>query len=761
MKTNFYLYRFIISIKMEKVGILDPGGENLNPLTGEDYSSSYSFFSNIWSKLPMYTQISPESIIQKIIDHQVVILESGTGSGKSVLMPKYALHSLGYEGKVVITNPKQTPSKGNADFAAKCLDVKLGKEVGYQFKGSVLEDGSKSKSKYTKLLFSTDGSVVEVLRKDPTGKAYDIVIIDEAHERNLRIDLLLLQMKTALRINPNIKLIVMSATLPGNLFYDYYKEFKIVDIKVSGKSNKPVELFYLERPISQMRAMEEGVDLIVNEIIKKKKEGDIIMFVTSYNEAKKAVDKLENKINKAGLEKAFCVAMSAQVKDPEVIELATEENLYRELPGGPWNRKIVVGTNQLESSITIDGIVYVVDNGLEYSIAYDPNTMSEKGGKSRISTSQARQRTGRAGRTKPGECYRLYTEEEYNKMSRDPVLDIKKSRLDGDILDAFNIEGNHTLSDVRDYFCKYIEPPPEKFTDSGFRVLYALKLITGLNETSVLTELGQKVLMVNKAVGFDVSMATCLVSSLDYDCHFETCAIFSMINNMRSMDDMFTFDKTLDDPKEFKRSKKQFETDGDIFSMLKIYTKFYREIKKKSVSWLKEYCYENFLSYRFLTNVRRDHIRMFRDTEFMKDYAETGVKKYGLYGNLLISLFSGYYINLCHKDGKKYTNWFPKKKSSGVPQDYFLPGTKNYMFYIKLMSSMGKTEFSISTGVAKSQIDALSKNFGYSVSFPEGRKEKKSVEKKKHKGPDKRGGIDKRRAKSIKKMEKGKRKKGK
>ena len=285
---------------MKKIGILDPEGLEINPLTGENYSSNYKFWveKSKWNQLPMYTQIPPEKIIKSIMTHQVIILESGTGSGKSVLMPKYALHATGYKGKIVITNPKQLPTAKNADFAAKLLDVELGKEVGFQHQGSKLEDGGKSKSTLTKLLFSTDGSVVEVLRNNPTGSDYDIVIIDEAHERNLRIDLLLLQMKKALRINPDLKLIVMSATLPGNLFYDYFREFSIESIEVSGKSNYAIEDHYLERPIKIKEVEEMSTRVLFEEIIDKGKEGDVLIFTISISKAEEIKNMIEKRLER-------------------------------------------------------------------------------------------------------------------------------------------------------------------------------------------------------------------------------------------------------------------------------------------------------------------------------------------------------------------------------------------------------------------------------------------------------------------------------
>jgi len=173
-------------MELERIGILDPEGINLNPLTGENYSKTYKDLAKDpynerkgWARLPMYNNPdhSPVDIIKDIIENRVMILEAGTGNGKSVLVPKYALHALDYKGKVVITNPKQIITKENAEYAAACLDVELGKEVGYQYQGSKLPNGKSSKSSDTMLLFSTDGTVERVLAGNPSGNDYDIVII--------------------------------------------------------------------------------------------------------------------------------------------------------------------------------------------------------------------------------------------------------------------------------------------------------------------------------------------------------------------------------------------------------------------------------------------------------------------------------------------------------------------------------------------------------------------------------------------------------
>ena len=184
-----------------EIGILDPKGLQLNPLTGEAYTNmyynpnmpidehnpTYTFHSEIWSNFPMYTKRM--ETIKAIYENQVVLIISGTGSGKTVLTPKFALHSMNYQGRIAITNPKRLPSKANAIYAAQQLDVKLGKEIGLKYKGS---DSAHYSVNDAKLIYCTDGYVLARLRYDPMLSDFDCVIIDEAHERNVNIDLLLL-----------------------------------------------------------------------------------------------------------------------------------------------------------------------------------------------------------------------------------------------------------------------------------------------------------------------------------------------------------------------------------------------------------------------------------------------------------------------------------------------------------------------------------------------------------------------------------------
>ena len=238
------------NINSKNIGIMDRAGTKINPMNGQKFSEKWLSSPKWWQNLPMYADSN--KIINLINDNQVLLVISGTGSGKTVLVPFYALHTLNYQGRVVMTIPKTGVVLKAATTSSEMADVVLGKEVGYQYRGSRLSNGGPTKSESTKLLISTDGSIVAQLINDPEMKAYDIVIIDEAHERGVQIDLLLLLMKKALRLNKKLKLIVMSATINPLIFENYFKsEFKYAAVNVSGNlTNYPVKMEYLQKPLA-------------------------------------------------------------------------------------------------------------------------------------------------------------------------------------------------------------------------------------------------------------------------------------------------------------------------------------------------------------------------------------------------------------------------------------------------------------------------------------------------------------------------------
>ena len=229
--------------------ILDSKGKKKNFLNENKYSNEYKLLGKSWSKLPLYEdEKKVKEFFNLLEEKQVILLVSGTGSGKTVLVPKFVLKyvvSQKLEGKIAVTNPKSLTTKNNAIYGASTLDVKLGEEVGYKFKGAP-DDSSSDKSK---LLYVTDGLILaKILSGDKLLKDYQCVIIDEAHERNIQIDILLKMLKEVLYERPDFKLIIMSATINSKVFKNYFDNGKLKygEIEVSGKSNYPIDQHFLD-----------------------------------------------------------------------------------------------------------------------------------------------------------------------------------------------------------------------------------------------------------------------------------------------------------------------------------------------------------------------------------------------------------------------------------------------------------------------------------------------------------------------------------
>lgn len=465
------------NIEKPNIGIFDPKGINLNPLNSLPYSANYHMLSKFWSNLPAYA--FGKQIVESINLNDILLISSGTGSGKTVLVSKFALHAMNYNAKIVITLPKRIITKKAAEFAAQTLDIELGADVGYQFKGENLL------SENTKLLYSTDGAILSQIKSDPLLSNIDIVIIDEAHERKIQIDLLLYLLKNAIqtreinKMKP-LKLIIMSATINEKLFANYYKEFKFDYMHLSGKPNYPIKSIYLESSldIKTKEYITKGKEIILNIVKQINKlnndfpEGDILFFVCTIAECKDITAELDDV-----LDDCFVMAVYSSF-DRELEPYLTNDLQYKEL-NSKYKRRIFISTNVAESSITIGNIVYVVDSGLEIGVQFDPKKKINILKKNFITQAQISQRIGRSGRLKPGICYHLYTQDNQINSSKFPESEIRKENLSLVSLDLLKIGSDiskktngdiFTVKNVIDMYVNFIETPYEPFIIHGIGI---------------------------------------------------------------------------------------------------------------------------------------------------------------------------------------------------------------------------------------------------------------------------------------------------
>lgn len=481
---------------------LDMNGISPNFLNEQPYSAEYKELAKAWSNLPLYKEKGKiKDLFNSIAKNQVTLVVSGTGSGKTVLVPKFLLKyfeatnkvKIAAEGvtdekfiadhnsKIVITNPKILTTIYNADYSAKTLDVALGTQVGYKFRGSPENMVSNS----TKLLYSTDGLLLsQIFKGDIYLSSIQGIIIDEAHERQVPIDLLLYFLKNIVTNRPEFKVIIMSATIDPKLFKDFYEKDNISFglIEVSGQSNYEITSHYMQPndKINFYNYMDIGLSIIL-KILEENDKGDILMFVTSQRETEIGCNKLKllcpNQVKIASsCDSYYCAEVFSKMAD-EKRELAVSKDKYKE--GTNLKRKIIFATNLAESSITLDGIVFVIDSGLELLSYFDYKKYCNILEKKYTTKAQVKQRMGRAGRTQPGHCYHLYTKEKFNSLDNFPSPAIALVNLNDHFLSFLKYQ--KYLSDTI-FLCKNLITPVTPWQLlSSIRFLHFYNLIKIVN----------------------------------------------------------------------------------------------------------------------------------------------------------------------------------------------------------------------------------------------------------------------------------------
>ena len=402
-----------------------------------------------------------EELLAAIRDNQVVVVAGETGSGKSTQLPKLCLElGRGTAGLIGHTQPRRIAARAVAERVAEELGTEVGGTVGYtvRFTDRVGDD--------TYLKVMTDGILLAELQRDRELRAYDTIIIDEAHERSLNVDFLLGYLRQLLPKRPDLKLIITSATIDTARFAEHFGGAPVVE--VSGRTY-PVEVRY--RPFGddpdddrdQTQAICDAVEELTRE-----GPGDVLVFLSGEREIRDATDALE----RLGLRGTEVVPLYARLSADE------QHRVFR--PHG--GRRIVCATNVAETSITVPGIRYVVDPGTARVSRYNRRTKVQRLPIEAVSQASAAQRAGRCGRIGPGICIRLYSEDDYAARPQFTDPEVLRTNLASVILRMAAIG----LGDVAAF--PFVDPPDARAIGDGVALLREL----GALDDDRLTPLGRR-----------------------------------------------------------------------------------------------------------------------------------------------------------------------------------------------------------------------------------------------------------------------------
>jgi ATP-dependent helicase HrpA len=417
--------------------------------------------------LPVYKEKS--RILQALEQHSVIVVESPTGSGKTTQLP-LILHEAGYtkKGVVGITQPRRIATLSVSEYIAQQIDAEVGGFIGYKMR---FEDIT---SPETRLKIMTDGTLLQEMKHDPLLTAYSVLMVDEAHERSLNIDFILGLLKTILAQRPDFKVIISSATINSQIFKDYFDDCPVVYIDTPVF---PVDLHYLELEYGQRadEALVDTIQLVVErEVVGKEDQdskGDILIFLPGEKNIKDTVHALSTAKYHHDL---FIIPLYGRLSKEE------QERVFIPTPEG--KTKVVVSTNIAETSITIDGITVVIDSGLAKLNHYNPRTFTSSLIETPVSKASANQRKGRAGRTQPGTCYRLYSKQDFDRRPLYTLEEILRTDLSEVVLRMSELG-------IRDFESFDFLSPPGK--TGIFGAVETLNLLGALKEDNSLSTVGQ------------------------------------------------------------------------------------------------------------------------------------------------------------------------------------------------------------------------------------------------------------------------------
>ncbi|XP_058457965.1 probable ATP-dependent RNA helicase DHX35 [Malaya genurostris] len=515
-----------------------------------------------------------DQILYCLERYQTLVLVGETGSGKSTQVPQY-LYEFGWhtKGLIGITEPRRISAVTLAERVATERGELTGETVGVSIRFI-----SKCNPETTKIKYMTEGILLREMLADPLLTQYSVIMIDEAHERSVLTDTVMGLLKKIARRRDALKIIISSATVDAELFQEFFnlkkrkneKDTSII-LTVEGRMF-PYEVFYLQEPCPDY--IKATVETVM-KIHRNEPSGDVLSFLTGQEEVLKALDLLREHKEASGKDDMMILPMYGTLSNSDQLKV------FFNVPKGV--RKIILATNIAETSITIPGIVYVIDCGFVklnwYSAESTTNSLVV------VSTSKAaaEQRAGRAGRVRSGKVYRLYTEEDWEKLPDFTPPEMRRTDLSSTVLylKALGIDNVVRFT--------FPSPPPAKHLLASVETLYALGALDA--EGNLTSPVGYFL----AEMPISPMMAKMLFNAGEMGCSEEIIIIIAMLQ-VQSV-----FSKPVSGQASIRAriARRNFEVEeGDLITLLNVYTAFVENGRTK------EFCGQNFLIYR---NLKRAH----------------------------------------------------------------------------------------------------------------------------------------------------------
>jgi pre-mRNA-splicing factor ATP-dependent RNA helicase DHX38/PRP16 len=569
------------------MGVKDDDGDSAAPMPEEEEKKGGSKFAEHLTKQEGASAFSKsktlreqreylpafavrEDLLRVIRENQVVIVVGQTGSGKTTQLTQF-LYEDGYgrQGLIGCTQPRRVAAMSVAKRVSEEMEVRLGGMVGYAIR---FEDCT---SKETKIKYMTDGVLLRESLVEPDLDKYSCIIMDEAHERALNTDVLMGLIKKVLARRRDLKLIVTSATMNSDRFSRFYGGAP--EFIIPGRTF-PVDIQYSRSPC------EDYVDSAVKQVLAihvSQGPGDILVFMTGQEDIEITCELVAERLK--------------LLNDPPKLSILP---IYSQMPAdlqakifdraAPGVRKVIVATNIAETSLTVDGIMYVVDSGFSKLKVYNPKMGMDTLQITPVSQANASQRAGRAGRTGPGKCFHLYTERAFrDEFYIQTIPEIQRTNLANTVLLLKSLG----VKDLLDF--DFMDPPPQDTITTSLFDLWALGALDNIGD---LTSLGRTM----TAFPMDPSLAKLIITAVDYGCSEEMLTIVAML----SVPSVFYRPKERQEESDAAREK-FFVPESDHLTLLHVYTQW--KVNHYSDGW----CVRHFLHPKALRRAKeiRDQIK--------------------------------------------------------------------------------------------------------------------------------------------------------